>query len=289
MPGPLLIGAIGAGASLFNSWRNRKKADSRGSNTQSGGYNIDQGSQDYINYTRGLGRQGADAALGQGGSYFAGADQRSIGDQAQEFFNPYQDNVIQGVRDQAQYQRGLAETDVNAAATSAGAFGGSRHAVETASRKGAIDRNASAQIGGIQHQGYQTALSGALQHNEYRRALQERQLQEPLFRHGQALDFANRGYGGPTGQTTFGSGSNEQHGTGGSAIGQAIGAFTGLYGAVDSYQNRDKGAASSQMNPSGGQPLRGPRRGQARLQPDGEQSVRTSPRWPLGDNLWPRA
>ena len=241
---PLVIPAIGAGISLTADWwrnRNRKPDVTK----TEGGHSIDPGSQDYINYTRGLGQQGASAALNTPGSFFRGADQRSIGDQAKEFYNPYQDQVIQGVRDQAQYQRGLAQVGTNAAATSAGAFGGSRHAIESATRTGAIDRNASQQIGQLQHQGYQTSLNQALQHNEYRRALEERQAREPLFRHGQALGFANQGYGGPTGGTSFSNTTGPPPNTG-SSVGRAAGIFQGLAGATNAFGGD---AAASQPTP----------------------------------------
>ena len=222
--GPALI----AGGSALGGW-----LSGRGNNenqTTTSTYNVDPGSRAYMDQIRQAGRGLHGIAMNHPGNFFLGPDQRSIGDQAQEFFNPYQDNVISGVRDQFNYQRGLASNDANRQATMAGAFGGSRAAIGRASRLGALDRSESQQIGNLMHSGYQQSLGQALQHNEYRRALMERQAQEPLWRAQTGLAGLQGAYGGPSGWTTTSTQSNKT-----SPWGTGIGLFEAGIGAWNEW------------------------------------------------------
>jgi hypothetical protein len=150
------------------------------------------------------------------GPLFLGHNGQTPEEMARPFFNPYMDQVVGGVRGEFDHLRGQALVGADQQAMQAGAFGGSRHGIMAGQRMGDLDRAQTSQIGQLQHQGWQQALGQGMQFNEYQRALQERQMQEPLFRRQMAMQMMNLGLG-PSGTS-----SNTQ-GSGGNAWGSAMG------------------------------------------------------------------
>jgi hypothetical protein len=182
----------------------------------------DAASQRYIDQMRGMALPGVQNMMNFQGSYFAGADPRSIEEQAAPFMNPYQQQVIDATRGEFDHMRGQALQGANAQATQAGAFGGSRHGVMAGARLGEIDRAQGSQIGGMLHQGWNNAVQQGLGYSEYQRSLRERQLQEPIFRQQTGLGLMNLGMG-PVGTHTSQSMPNN-------LLGQLFGAGLTAYG-----------------------------------------------------------
>lgn len=212
--------AIGGG--LLSGWLDNR---SKNNNPQTTTQVPDAGSQQYIDQMRSYAGNAATSALGHPGQFFLGPDHRTIAQQAQPFFNPFQQNVIGGLNQSYDRLRSQAQNNVNQAATSGGAFGGSRHAISSAVRLGEIDRAHMGQVGNLLHTGWQNAVTQGLQYSEYSRALRERQAQEPLFRHQQAMSFLNQGMGPVGWQTTT-------RGGGGSPLATGIGTGLSIYGAM---------------------------------------------------------
>ena len=158
---------------------------------------LDPASQGYVNRMRGAGQRGYDAVSGAG-PLFLGADPRTIEEQMAPFMNPYQSQVIGGVRNEFDYLRGQARRNTTDAAIQSGAYGGSRHGVAEGTRLGALDRAQGSQIAGLLSSGFSDALGQGLQYSEYQRSLRERQAQDPIFRNQAALGLLNMGMG-PTG------------------------------------------------------------------------------------------
>lgn len=189
----------------------------------------DPRSQAYIERLRRMGIGASSAILGRTGSFFAPADTRPISEQIAPFMDPYLDQVIGGVRSEFDHLRGAASVDAARRATAAGAFGGDRHGVAEGVRLGELDRGQTSQIGGLLSQGYRDALSTGLSYNEHLRQLQERQLQEPIFRYQTALGLGMQGLG------PVGSVSRTQRPTnplGGAFSGALAGSKFGLPGAL---------------------------------------------------------
>ena len=232
MPSWLIPGLAAGGSFVYDRFFGGNDPETT-TTTNENTYNLDPGSRGYIDRMRGHALGSASGIMNHPGQFMLGPDQRSIGEQASEFFNPYQQNVIDSVRGQYNYQRGLAGIASDEAATRAGAFGGSRAAVERGSRLGAIDRAESSTIANLMHSGYQNAVTQSLQHNEYRRALRERQAQEPIWRAQQAQGLMQGGYGGPTGYTNTGT-STTTAPRSGSPFGRALGAGMTVYGGLAS-------------------------------------------------------
>lgn len=84
------------------------------------------------------------------------------------YMNPYQQNVIGGLRQEAGRNYDMMSNQIGAEATRAGAFGGSRHGVAQGTMAGDIQRNLNQQIGQLQYQGYNDALSRAAQDQQMR-------------------------------------------------------------------------------------------------------------------------
>ena len=161
---------------------------------------VDPASQNFINRQRGQAEQAANVATGSG-PFFTGPLTQTPAEMAQAFFNPFQDQVIGGIRGEFDHLRNQAVNRTNQEGTQlAGGPGGSRAAVLAGSRMGALDRAQTSQIGQFLNQGFNTAQGRGTQFAEHQRQLQERQMQEPLFRQQQALNFMNMGMG-PVGQT----------------------------------------------------------------------------------------
>lgn len=177
---------------------------------------------------RGTAQAGQSAILNNPNSFFAGPSQMPIGDQAAQFFNPYQKNVIDATRGEFDHLRSDALRGTNGESTLAGAFGGTRGAALAGARLGALDRSQASTIAGLQQQGYGQALTQGLGYQEYLRSLQERQLQEPIFRYNQALSLGNQGMG-PYG--TSQSSTQPRNWMGGALGGAEAGSAFGPIGA----------------------------------------------------------
>lgn len=167
---------------------------------------LDPKSQAYVDRMRSLARTAANT-LQATGPLTTGPQTMSIEDQAAQFFNPYQSNVIDALSAEYDVARARAMTDANQAATAAGAFGGTRHGVMAGARLGELDRAELSQIGSLLHTGYENALSRGLAYTEHQRQLREQQMREPLLRYQSILNMMNLGMG-PTSSTT----TNVQHG-----------------------------------------------------------------------------
>lgn len=198
-------------------------------------YNIDPGSRSYINDMRGFAGTAANTAMSHPGPFFLGPDERSPWEQAEQFRNPYQDQVIGGIRDNYSRLRGLAGLDVNRSATAAGAFGGSRHGVESAVRMAELDRSESQQVGNVLHGDFYNQIDRGLGYSEYQRNLRERQAQEPLFRADKALGYYGQGYGGPTGYTMTGKERGSALGAIGGLAQIGLGVYRGLRSPATGY------------------------------------------------------
>jgi hypothetical protein len=157
-----------------------------GAKTQASG-GQDAASQQYINQMRQMGIQNAQSAMNQ--PLVPGL--QDIQANAAGFMNPYQSQVIDGMRGEFDFMRGQAMNMTNANATQAGAFGGSRHGVMAGARLGELDRAQGQQIGNMMHSGYQNAMQQGQQ-------LSYAQAQEPMMRQNQAMSMMQQGMG-PTG------------------------------------------------------------------------------------------
>ena len=96
---------------------------------------------------------------GAQGAAAAGGDPAAIA----RFMNPYQQQVIDQVGNQYDDLRTQAALGTNDAATRAGAFGGSRHAVMQGERMGQLDQGQAATTAGLLQSGYQNAMGQANQ------------------------------------------------------------------------------------------------------------------------------
>lgn len=196
---------------------------------------LDPQSQAFVNDMRERARAGAGTALDAPGNFFLGPDTRSITDQLMPFMNPYIQHVIGGLGGQYDAARSRAVIDANQRATAAGAFGGSRAAVERGARLGELDVGQLGQTGSLLAGGFNQALDRGLAHSEYVRALRERQAQEPLWRQQQAQQMLNLGLG-PVGQTSTTSRTQQ---------GSTAGALAGLAGtALGAYLNAKTGGVA---------------------------------------------
>ncbi len=104
---------------------------------------------------------------------------------AEAYMSPYMQNVVDINKREAQRQADIAATQRGAKAAGAGAFGGSRQAIENAEAQ----RNLSMQMGDIQNKGTQDAYSQAMsQFNaEQQAAQQAAQLREQSSQYGAGL------------------------------------------------------------------------------------------------------
>jgi hypothetical protein len=113
-----------------------------------------------FNYATGLGGQAGLGSIGAGGAY---AQQVTSPTDVAAYMSPYQQNVTDQQVAAAQRQADIAAQQRKAAAVRAGAFGGSRQAIENAEANRALQT----QIGGIQAQGLQNAYNQAIQNMQY--------------------------------------------------------------------------------------------------------------------------
>ena len=166
---------------------------------------------------------GAQQALGQGIGALSGAagmyDPRNV----QAFMNPYQQQVIDESIRQINRQGDISRQNLQAQATRAGAFGGSREGVQRAELDRALAEQKNAAIVGGLSQGYQSAAQQAQQAFEQQ---QGRQLAQ-----GQALGQAASTQG---------------------QLGSSLAGLSGLYGNLGSQQANIYGQ-QSQLGQSLGQ------------------------------------
>jgi hypothetical protein len=94
------------------------------------------------------GATGARALAGDGGA-------------TERLMNPYRRQVIDAMGGEFDRMRSKAEMGASDEATRSGAFGGSRHALMTGERLGAIDRAQSSQIADLLHGGFNDAMGRA--------------------------------------------------------------------------------------------------------------------------------
>jgi hypothetical protein len=183
----------------------------------------------------------AQGALRQGVGSLQGAAQMYDPSRAQGFMNPYQQQVIDESVRQINRQGDISRQNLQAQATRAGAFGGSREGVQRAELERALSEQRNAAIVGGLSQGYQNAAQQALQSFE---AQQGRQLQQ-----GQGL----AGIGSTMGQQSL---QQAQLGQGAAALqgnlaGQQAG-LAGLYSNIAGQQANILGQ-QSQLGQSLGQ------------------------------------
>lgn len=106
-----------------------------------------------------------DAAKNFGG--FAAAGNMGLGamsgnpEMMKQFMDPYQQNVINSMRDQYGVQRAGVTNDVNAQATAAGAFGGSRHGVAEGVAQAGLGRDQNQQMASLMDTGFNNAMGRA--------------------------------------------------------------------------------------------------------------------------------
>jgi hypothetical protein len=142
------------------------------------------------------------AAMGALGTQYNPYQTGQFGAQAQNYMDPYMQNVVDIQQREAQRQAGIAGTQRGAQAVQSGAFGGSRQAIMDAEAA----RNLAMQQGDIQARGLQDAYGrGQTQFNT------EQQLREQSRQYGaglglQGLQTALSGAGqlGALGQSQFG-------------------------------------------------------------------------------------
>jgi hypothetical protein len=194
----------------------------------------DAASQAYIDQLRKQGQTAAGVATG-GGPFFTG---EITPEQIQAAMNPYLGNVVDATRGEFDQLRSEAQNGSNQDATQAGAFGGSRAAVASGARLGALDRAQMSTIAQLLQGGYGQALDFAGRQQQ----LRQQQLQEPLFRQANALQFMNLGMG-PVG---FNSTSNSTTETKNKFdLGQAVGLGLTAFGLYQGAKNPGANPAAS--------------------------------------------
>jgi len=155
---------------------------------------------------------------------------------AQQFFNPFQEQVIGGLQSDFDRQRGLSARSANQTATAQGAFGGTRAEIAKQVGQSEIGRNEANVLGQVRSAGFNRSMQQALglfgqqqqaglaglgfglqglqqgagidlarQQSLFGANTQLQQLEQqrrlgPLFGQQQALNFLNLGLG-PTGQS----------------------------------------------------------------------------------------
>jgi hypothetical protein len=178
----------------------------------------------------------AQGTLGAGIGALAGAAQGFSPSNIQGFMNPYQQQVIDESLRQINRQGDIARQNLQAQAVRAGAFGGSRGAIQQAELERGLSEQRNAAITGALSQGYQSAAQQAQQAFEQQ---QQRQLAQAQGYQGAAglmgnleserarQAFATAQYGGNIGQALAGQ-QFQQAGLGQQAA--------GLYGNLAQQQ-----------------------------------------------------
>ena len=165
----------------------------------------------YTGQAAGIAGLAAQQALGAGQNFQPGQFQGgTFGSQeAQQYMNPYMQNVVDVQQREAQRQADIAGTQRSAQAVGAGGFGGSRQAIADAEAA----RNLATQKGDIQAQGLNTAYTNAQQqfNADQARRMSAEQLGEQSRQYGAAMGLQ----GAQTalqGATALGTLGNQQFG-----------------------------------------------------------------------------
>jgi len=159
----------------------------------------------YLQQGAGMAQQGF-GAMQQGANMYApGA--------AQQFYNPYEDQVIQGTIEQMNQQNQQQAQADRANAVSSGAFGGSRGRLMEQERERAFGRGLTQAVGGLRQQGYNQAQQMAQGAGQGLG-----QISGQLGQFGQGLGALGQGITSMAGQ----------YGQLGRGMGQMGGAFTDL-------------------------------------------------------------
>lgn len=160
----------------------------------------------------------------------------------QKFMDPYQSGVIDQLNNQYGMQRAQTSSDINAQATAAHAFGGSRHGVAEGMALGELGRAQGQQVAGLLDTGFNNGMnragqmanlgfgaSGALGGmGEYMRNVDMQN--DPAMRKYMALSSA---FGMmPHGSTTTGTSQNGSNPITGALGGMAAGSQFGPWGTV---------------------------------------------------------
>ena len=139
---------------------------------------------------------------------------------AQQFYNPYEDQVVQSTIDQMSQQNQQQGQADRARAVSSGAFGGSRGRLMEQEREKSFGRGLTQAVGGLRQQGWQQAQQAA------------QQAGQGLGTLGSSLGQFGQGLGALGGQLgNFGQGITSmagQYGNLGQGMGQMGGNFAGL-------------------------------------------------------------
>ena len=141
-------------------------------------------------------------ALSAGANFNPYQTGQFTGDTAQNYMNPYMQNVVDIQKREAQRTADIAGTGRNAQAVKSGAFGGSRQAIMDAE----ANRNLATQMGDIQAKGSNAAFQQAMQQFNTEQALgeQSRQFGNTLGMQGFQTALTGAGQLANIGQQTFG-------------------------------------------------------------------------------------
>lgn len=110
--------------------------------------------------------------LEQGRAYISQGYQGVTPDQIASFQNPYQSGVIDTTNAAIRRQGDVASNDINSRAAAAGAFGGSGWGVLRGENERAVNDAIAASTASLQSQGYNQALSAAMQEAQNRAGFQ---------------------------------------------------------------------------------------------------------------------
>ena len=139
------------------------------------------------------GISGLQQALRQAG-YGANAANQALanGPNTGAFFDPYQSQVINGVRDQFNQTRDITNRNISEQAAKSGAFGG-REAVTRGAALADIARNETSQIANLMSGGYQNAQNAAMQDQQFRFNAGQQQQNLGFNAANQLLNYGQQG------------------------------------------------------------------------------------------------
>lgn len=227
---------------------------SKGGGSQTVSTRLDPKTQDFVDQMRRMAIQGAGtintSVAGPTGAFTQGLEGlQNLPQYAQQFFNPFQDQVIGGVQADFDRQRQFALNNAAQQATGAGAFGGSRSGILQAQALGDVNQNEAQTLANLRMGGYNNALNFGMQNaqqlmqgGEALRQIQNQQSQTPFMNAQQRLQLMNLGlgpfgtsqsqpmYGNPLGGAAGGALAGSAFGPIGTAIGGGIGLLGGLFG-----------------------------------------------------------
>ncbi len=180
-----------------------KGGSERTTTNQTSTQGLDPASQAYVDKMRVAAQNAANTA--QNTTYNTGPTSMTIGQQADQFMNPYMQSVIDPARAAYERMRQGASNDAGAAATAAGAFGGNRHGIVEGQRLGEIDAAEGQFVGGLLNSGWQNAMQQGTQYTEMQRQQSEAQGQNGVIGAQNAMGMYNMGMG-PVGSTSTNKG-----------------------------------------------------------------------------------